>query len=132
MKARLVAQGFLQSFGIDFFDVYAPVARMTSFRVIYAISVYLHLFIESMDVDVAFLNAALKEDVYIEPPAGYKPVPKGMVLKLNKALYGLKQSPREWNMALDTFLREGLKMTRLKTEQCIMFALMRIGPSILY
>ena len=118
-KARLVAQGFLQSFGIDFFDTYAPVARMTSFRVIYALSVYLHLFIESMDVDVAFLNADLKEDVYIEPPSGYKAVPKGMVLKLNKALYGLKQSPREWNMALDKFLREGLKMTRLKTEQCI-------------
>ena len=49
---------------------------------------YLHLFIKSMDVDVAFLNAALKEDFYIEPPAGYRPVPK-------KALYGLKQSPRE-------------------------------------
>ena len=60
----------------------------------------------------------MKEDVYIEPPAGYRPVPKGMVFKLKKALYGLKQS-REWNMALDTFLREGLKMTRLKTEQCI-------------
>ena len=96
--------------------MYAPVARMTSFRVIYALSVYLHLFIESMDVDVAFRNAELKEDVYIEPPAGYKPVPKGMVLKLNKALYGLKQSPREWNMALDKFLREDLKMTRLKME----------------
>ena len=42
-----------------------------------------------------------------------------MVLKLNKALYGLKQSPREWNVALDRFLLEDLKMTRLKTEQCI-------------
>ena len=48
-----------------------------------------HLYIESMDVD------------------------------LNKALYGLKQSPREWNMVFDTFLRENLKMTRLKTWQCI-------------
>ena len=66
-----MAQGFLQLFGIDFFDMYAPVARMTSFRVIYALSEYLHLFIESMDVDVAFLNAALEEDVYIEPPARY-------------------------------------------------------------
>ena len=118
-KARLVAQGFLQTFGVDFFDTYAPVARMTSFRIIYALSVYLNLFIESMDVDVAFLNATLKEDIYIEPPPGYPPVAKGMVLKLNKALYGLKQSPREWNETLDKFLREDLRMTRLKTEQCI-------------
>ena len=61
---------------------------------IYALSVYLPLFIENMDVDVAFLNAELKKDVYIEPPAGYRPVPKGKALKLNKAPYGLKQSPR--------------------------------------
>ena len=72
-----------------------------------------------MDVDVTFLNAELKEDFYIEPPAGYRPVLKGMVLKLNKTLYGLKQSPREWNMVLDRILREDLKMTRLKTEQCM-------------
>ena len=52
-----MAQGFLQSFGINFFDTYAPVARMTSFQVIYALPVYLQFFIESMDVDVAFLNA---------------------------------------------------------------------------
>ena len=47
-------------------------------------------------MDVAFLNAKLNEDVYIEPPAEYNAVTKGMVLKLIKALYGLKQSPREW------------------------------------
>ena len=118
-----MAQGVLQSFGVDFFDTYAPVARMTSLRIIYVLSVYLKLFIESMDVDVdvdvAFLNATLKEGVYIGPPAVYPPVPKGLVLMLNKALYGLKQSPREWNETLDKFLREDLRMTRLTTEQCI-------------
>ena len=88
-KARLNAQGLLQTFGVDFLDTYAPVARMISFRIIYALSVYLNLIIESMDVDVAFLNATLKEDNYIDPPAGYRPVAKVLVLKLNKALYGL-------------------------------------------
>ena len=57
--------------------------------------------------------------MYIEPPAGYKAVAEGLELKLNKALYGLKQSPRECNIALHKFLMEDLKMTRLKTEQCI-------------
>ena len=65
-KARLV----VHSFEINSFDTYAFVARMTSFRVIYILSVYLHLFIESMSMDVAFLNPELKEDLYIERPAG--------------------------------------------------------------
>ena len=46
----------------------------TSFRIIYEMSAYLNLFIESIDVDVKFLNASLKGDVYIDPPAGYPPV----------------------------------------------------------
>ena len=79
----------------------------------------MNLFKKSMDVDVAFLNATLKGDVYIDPPAGYPPVAKGLVLKLNKALYGLRQTPRGLNETLDTFLRLELKMNRLKTEQCI-------------
>ena len=62
---------------------------MTSFRIIYGVSVYLNLFFESMGVDVAFLNAIY---VYIDPPAGYPPVAKGLVVKLIKALYGLQQS----------------------------------------
>ena len=67
-----------------------------------------------VDVDVAFVNATLKEDIYINPPAGYPLIAKDMVLQLHKALYGLKQWLREWNDTLDTFLRLELKMTRLK------------------
>ena len=114
-----MAQRFLQTFGVDFFGIYAPVARMTSFRIIYSLSVYLNLFIESMNLDVTFLNATLKEDGNIDPPAGYPPAARGLILKLNKARYGLKQSPRELNETLDTFLRLELKMTRTKLEQCI-------------
>jgi hypothetical protein len=54
------------------------------------------------------LNATLKEDVYINPPAGYGDIPKGYVLKLQKALYGLKQSPREWNNMVNEFLSESV------------------------
>ena len=111
-----MAYGFLQTFGVDFFDIYAPVARMPSFRIIYALSVYLNLVIERMDVDVVFLHATLTENVYIDTPAEYPPVDKGMVLKLIKATM---HSPREWKETLNMFLRVELKMTRLKTEQCI-------------
>ena len=85
-KARLVAQELLQTFGVDFFDTFVPVARMTSFRI--------NLLIESMDVDVAVPNAISYEAVYISLPAGYPLVVKGLVLKHNKALYGIKLSPK--------------------------------------
>ena len=74
---------------------------------------------ENTDVDAAFPNATLQEDVYIKPRSGYPALPPGMVMKLNRALYGLKQSPREWNITLDNNLCRDLKMNRLKTEQCI-------------
>ena len=89
---------------------------MTSTRVEYALSEYLIIFIEIMDIDVTFLNAESKEDGYIESP-----VQKGVVLKLNKALCGLKQPLMEWKMALDRVLREDLKMIRMKMEQDIYF-----------
>ena len=60
LEDEAAGQGFLQSFGIDFFDTYAPVAHMTSFCLINAMAVYLNLFMNSMDMDIAFLNAELK------------------------------------------------------------------------
>ena len=56
-----------------------------------------------MDVETAFLNADLKEELYMYPPIGMI-VREGYVLKLKKTLYGLKQSPREWNANLDNFM----------------------------
>ena len=67
-EARLVAQGFLQTFGLDFFDTCAPVAHLIFFRVIYALYVLLQFIVDSMDVDVAFLNASLQDDVYNKTP----------------------------------------------------------------
>ena len=66
----------------------------------------LDLFIETMD-------ATSREIVKIEHPAGYSPVAKALVLQLNKALDWLTRSPREWNVMLDKFMLEDLKMTKL-------------------
>ena len=82
-------------FGIDFDETYSPVARLTSIRILLAISAQLNLRIHQMDVDTAFLNAEVKEEIYIKPPEGF-PIHSNMnCFRLLRALYGLKQSPRE-------------------------------------
>ena len=99
-----MAQRFLQSFSIKLFDTYPHVARRISFCVIYALTVYLNLFIKGINVDVAFLTGELKGNVYIEPLTGYKLVAKRLFLELNRAQYGLKNCTREGNLALNKFL----------------------------
>ena len=80
-KARRVGQGYSQIFGKDYYDTYAPVARLSSLRLEYALSVLHGTERYMLDVNTAFLNTALKEDVYINPPAGYGDIPKWFVLK---------------------------------------------------
>jgi len=106
-KARLVAKGFQQRYGINYTDVFAPVAKLTTIRVLLATATSLDWELEQMDVVTAFLHGKLDEDViFIEQPEGL--VVQGQehkVLRLRKALYGLKQAPRLWNKELDTHLR---------------------------
>jgi len=76
------------------------------------------MIIHQMDVDTAFLNATLQEEIYMIPPAGLTGIQPGQVLKLNKSLYGLKQSPRNFNMEInDTLLSLGF--TRCTSDTCI-------------
>ncbi|MCI36101.1 reverse transcriptase, partial [Trifolium medium] len=93
-KARLVAKGFSQKPGIDFTEIFAPVARLETMRVVVAIANRLSWDIVQLDVKSAFLNGKLGKEVYVEQPQGF--VIKGQEDKvmLNKALYGLKQAPR--------------------------------------
>ena len=118
-RARLVAKGFQQTFGLDYFDTYSPVARLSSLRLLYALSVELNLQLAAMDVDAAFLNADLTEDIYIRAPPGQPELPKGYVYKLLKSLYGLKQSPKSWNDTLNTFLINECHLRRLQSESCL-------------
>ena len=93
-KARLVAKGFEQIAGIDFDQTFSPVARMASLRLVLALSAIYRFEVHQMDVDTAFLNADLEEEVYIRAPEGYA-LPTGCnCIRLKKALYGLKQAPR--------------------------------------
>ena len=89
-------QGFSQREGIDYDETFAPVAKVTTFRLMLALSKVLDLKIHQLDVDSAFLYADLDENVFVKPPPGMS-IKAGYCLKLLKSLYGLKQAPRNWN-----------------------------------
>ncbi|KAE8667942.1 hypothetical protein F3Y22_tig00112352pilonHSYRG00005 [Hibiscus syriacus] len=106
-KARLVAKGYSQKDGIDYDEVFAPVARLETIRLIISLAAQNKWKIQQMDVKSAFLNRVLEEEVYIQQPSGYEV--KGhedKVLVLKKALYGLKQAPRAWNSRIDKYFQE--------------------------
>jgi hypothetical protein len=94
-KERLLAKGYVQEHGVDFEEVFAPVARMESVRLFMALAAQESWKLHHMDVKSAFLNGELEEEVYVKQPPGYiKEGEEHKVLKLHKALYGLRQAPR--------------------------------------
>ena len=105
-KARLVAQGYSQEYGVDFNEVFAPVARYKSIRSLLAVSNQLNLDVHQMDVVSAFLNGKLDEEIYMKQPDGFVDVKNPeKVCRLNTSLYGLKQSARCWNQLMDSYLK---------------------------
>jgi transposase InsO family protein len=103
-KARLVAKGYAQKEGIDYNETFAPVAKMTSIRILLALAAIEDLEVHQMDVKTAFLNGDLEEEIYMDQPEGY--ILEGeeqLVCKLSKTLYGLKQSPRAWYKKIDEY-----------------------------
>ena len=115
-KARLVAKGYVQKHGIDFDEVFAPVARVETIRLIIALAASNGWEVHHLDVKTAFLHGELKEDVFVVQPEGF--IIEGQehkVYKLKKALYGLRQAPRTWNIKLNQILRR-LKFVRCSKE----------------
>ncbi|KAM0002892.1 putative RNA-directed DNA polymerase [Helianthus debilis subsp. tardiflorus] len=106
-KARLVVQGFRQIEGIDYNEVYAPVARLEAIRIFLAYASYKGFKVYQMDVKSAFLHGVVEEEVCVEQPPGFEdPIHPDRVWLLNKALYGLHQAPRAWYATLSTYLLE--------------------------
>jgi hypothetical protein len=104
-KARLVAKGYVQRPGIDFDEVFAPVARLDSVHLLLAVAAQKKWEVHHMDVKTAFLNGELGEEVYVAQPPGFiNSGESSKVYRLHKALYGLRQAPRAWNIKLDGVL----------------------------
>jgi len=111
-KARLVAQGFSQQYGLDYEEIFSPVAKITTVRVLLALAACKSWKLWQMDVKNVFLHGELGKDIYMEQPRGFESkIHPEYVCKLKKALYGLKQAPRAWYAKIGEFLlQSGFKV----------------------
>jgi hypothetical protein len=103
-KARLCAQGFSQTHGVDFSKNFAPTGRLNSLRALILFAASQNLNFQQLDVKTAFLNVDLEEEVFLSIPQGVPVDKKKYCLKLNKAIYGLKQAPLAWYNRLSLWL----------------------------
>ncbi|GAB2274148.1 hypothetical protein Dimus_039069 [Dionaea muscipula] len=127
-KARLVAKGFTQKEGIDYNEIFSPVVKFKTIRIMLAVTAFYDLELEQMDVKTAFLNGDLDEIIFMSQPEGYTDsVHKHFVCKLNKSLYGLKQAPRQWYKRFDTFVTE-VGFHRSKYDVCLYYAFLDDFP----
>lgn len=118
-KARIVAKGYVQKQGVDYDEVFAPVTRIETIRLLLAIAAKGQWKVHHMDVKTAFLNGEIKEEVYVRQPEGFvKHGKEHLVYKLIKALYGLRQAPRAWYSKLNKCLEE-LGFVRCAYEQAV-------------
>jgi len=96
-KAWLVIRGFNQRYGIDYFDIYAPVIKIATTRVLIALAAIQKLVIHQMDGKIAFLNGELEEEeMHMKQPEGFVlPGQEKKAFKIIRTLYDLKQAPKQ-------------------------------------
>ncbi|WJZ95336.1 hypothetical protein VitviT2T_014112 [Vitis vinifera] len=96
-KARLVVKGFSQKKCNDFEEIFSPMVKMSSIRVVLGLVANMNLEIEQLDVKTIFLHGDLEKEIYMEKPKGFTIKGKEhLVCRLKKSSYGLKQAPRQW------------------------------------
>ena len=116
-KARLVARGFSQTHGVDYFETFSPVVRYESVRCVLSMAAAMDMEIAQFDVQTAFLNGPLAEEIYMCQPEGYEDGSEN-VCRLYRSLYGLKQAPRCWNGKFNEFLEQH-GFTATDQDRCV-------------
>ncbi len=121
-KARLVVQGYAQEAGIDYGKTFAPVCRIGSQRVLLAIACQHDWPVYQVDVQVAFLQSKIQDDVFVKAAPGHDTndmkTGEPMVMKLKRSLYGLSQSPALWYDTIDVALL-GIGFTPTSSDPCV-------------
>ncbi|CAI7772286.1 unnamed protein product [Closterium sp. NIES-53] len=116
-KSRLVAKGFQQKKGKDFDEIFAPMGKGTTLRVMLGMASNRGWRIKQMDITTAFLNGIILEELYMLQPEGLDDG-SGRVCRLKNAIYGLKQAPRAWYHKLEeTLLAGGFKKS--ECDHCL-------------
>lgn len=129
-KARLVAQGFSQVYGIDYNETYCSVVQVMSTRMVLNYAAKKRLRFKQADILRAFLYSDLKEEIYLLPPEGYDNKPN-TVWRLKRSLYGLKQSPRMWNERFSSVLT-GVGFQKSKYDPSVFFKFNPLVIMIVY
>ena len=130
--ARLVADGNTQKYGIDYDKIFATVVKSLTIRLVLIIAAARDYNVSSLDIRQAYLQAEIKEDLYMRVPPGVSPhTPAGehRVCKLCRSLYGLRQAGREWAMLLANFILKW-GFTRSAIDVCLF--IYTSGSSILW
>jgi len=118
-RARLVAQGFTQMYGIDFQDTFAPVARLSSIRAVIALAASEDWELHQMDVKSAYLNSLIDTAVYMRLPPGHDQ--KGKVARVKRGIYGLRQSGNLWHKTLTSAFND-LHLTRSAVDHGVFYS----------
>ena len=97
LKAHLVAKGYIQQYGSNYYDIFSPVAKIAFVHLLLSMAVMCSWALYQLDIKNVFLHGDLAEEVYMEQPPGFVAQGEsGLVCKLHHSLYGLKQSPLAW------------------------------------